>query len=318
MPDASRAPHTPGWSEVFRALPLEAPDASSWPTLAAGTDFMPAAERSSARVIAAGDDHYRTPRTPWVLAATLAAIAILSTFWLLHDRTGRHEGAEQLARQPTTARPLPISESRIDSTHPGSEPGPRMTAAPDLRASARLIDHAADSAIPHAIPATVTGTTARDSIDRVRPSPRLEATNQVSAIALDPPDTDLAAAHLIRADETGGDMRGASQADERDSAPASSDLERLYDLSAQLETLLALARDPRVESGPAAALSSELDAALVAIDARLSLPDLPAEDRVSLWQARVDTLQQAASFEGHQRLLAAQGQRLDGMLVDID
>ena len=79
-----------------------------------------------------------------------------------------------------------------------------------------------------------------------------------------------------------------------------------------------MARDPRVESGPAAVLSSELDAALTAIDARLSLPELATEDRVSLWQARVDTLQQAASFEGHLRLLAAQGQRLDGMLVDID
>ena len=95
-------------------------------------------------------------------------------------------------------------------------------------------------------------------------------------------------------------------------------LDALYAASAQLETLLALARDTRVDSGPAAALAGGYDADLAAIDARLAQPDLPADQQVQLWQARVDTLEQAAGLESQLRALAASGGRLDGALVTID
>lgn len=95
-------------------------------------------------------------------------------------------------------------------------------------------------------------------------------------------------------------------------------LDALYAASAQLETLLALARDTRVDSGPAAALAGGYDADLAAIDARLAQPDLPADQQLQLWQARVDTLEQAAGLESQLRALAASGGRLDGALVTID
>lgn len=95
-------------------------------------------------------------------------------------------------------------------------------------------------------------------------------------------------------------------------------LDALYAASAQLESLLALARDTRVDSGPAAALAGGYDAYLAAIDARLAQPDLPADQQVQLWQARVDTLEQAAGLESQLRALAASGGRLDGALVTID
>jgi hypothetical protein len=99
---------------------------------------------------------------------------------------------------------------------------------------------------------------------------------------------------------------------------AEESIESLYTASAQLETLLTLTRDTRVESGPAAALAGGLDTELALIDARLAEPGLdPAEQR-TLWRARVDTLRDASTFETHQRLLSAEGRRYEGALVSVD
>jgi hypothetical protein len=95
-------------------------------------------------------------------------------------------------------------------------------------------------------------------------------------------------------------------------------LESLYTASAQLENLLAFARDTRVESAPAASLAGAFDAELATIDARLAQPGLGATEQRMLWQARVETLQRSAGFESHLRLLAADGERLDGALVSVD
>ena len=101
------------------------------------------------------------------------------------------------------------------------------------------------------------------------------------------------------------------------SATPTSKLDALYTESAQLEALLAVARDDRVSSASAALLSYELDARIVAIDASLARTDLTDDERLQLWQARVDALRQAAGFESTQRLLASQG-RSDVMLVSVD
>ena len=95
-------------------------------------------------------------------------------------------------------------------------------------------------------------------------------------------------------------------------------LESLYAASTQLETLLALTRDTRVESGPAAALAGALDAELATIDAQLAQPGLEALEQRALWQARVDTLRHATDFETQQRVLSAQGRSYEGALVRVD
>lgn len=100
--------------------------------------------------------------------------------------------------------------------------------------------------------------------------------------------------------------------------PAQESLETLYAASAKLETLLALTRDPRVESGPAAAIAADYEAALAEIDARLAQPGLSLDAQRTLWQARVGTLESVAGFESQFRLLAAEGGRFDGALVGID
>ncbi len=101
-------------------------------------------------------------------------------------------------------------------------------------------------------------------------------------------------------------------------AATSVDLEPLYAQSAQLETLLAMARDNRVASGTTAALSDGLDAQVASIDASLIQSDLSDAQRAELWGERVDALQQLVGIETTNRLYAARGERYDAALVSID
>lgn len=100
--------------------------------------------------------------------------------------------------------------------------------------------------------------------------------------------------------------------------PDETALATLYAQSAQLESLLAMARDERVASGTTAALSDELDAKVADIDAALIQPGLDPQRRTELWSLRVGTLQQLVGIETTQRLYAARGQSYDVALVSID
>ncbi len=88
--------------------------------------------------------------------------------------------------------------------------------------------------------------------------------------------------------------------------------------SAQLEALVALARDDRVASANGAALTGVLDERVARIDATLSQPGLDGATRTGLWRERVAALRELATVETTQRWLAAQGERLDGALVSVD
>jgi hypothetical protein len=95
-------------------------------------------------------------------------------------------------------------------------------------------------------------------------------------------------------------------------------LDALYAESAQLETLLDVARDDRVSSGAAAEVAVDLDRQLARIDAALAQPGVPRNRQLALWQERVDTLRASVGFESTRRWLVAQGERYDGALVRID
>jgi hypothetical protein len=99
---------------------------------------------------------------------------------------------------------------------------------------------------------------------------------------------------------------------------ADAELEALYAQSAQLESLLAYARDDRVASGSAVAVAAQLDQRLADIDAALAQPGLPRTQQHALWRQRVATLRTFASFESNRRLLSARGQRYDGALLRVD
>lgn len=113
----------------------------------------------------------------------------------------------------------------------------------------------------------------------------------------------------------------AAASDARPPTVPAAELERLYAESAQLEALVALARETRVvTTGPAAALASRFETRVAEIDARLvALGTTGASpERARLWRERVAAMRDLASFETTQRLLASRGERYDAMLVSID
>jgi hypothetical protein len=158
-----------------------------------------------------------------------------------------------------------------------------------------------------------------------------DAPSPTAVATVDPLPADSVAASLSTAQADAGFVGVASRAPShtvrrhvrtvRDATatPATGDpLETLHAASAHLESLLALTRDPRVESGPAAALAADYEAVLAEIDARLAQPGLSQDAQRTLWQARVSTLESVAGLESQFRLLAAEGDSFDGALVSID
>lgn len=99
-------------------------------------------------------------------------------------------------------------------------------------------------------------------------------------------------------------------------APAT--LDALQSESALLETLLAHAHDGSVTTGAADAMAAELESRLAAVDAALADPALDPERELALWDARVRTLESLVSLEGTRRWLAANGERYDGELVQVN
>lgn len=102
------------------------------------------------------------------------------------------------------------------------------------------------------------------------------------------------------------------------SRPQPATLDQLYAESAQLESLLQVARDDRVSSAAAAAMSGELDARIAAIDAALTQPGLSPERQLWLWRGRVEALRSLTSFESNRRWLAANGERYDAAVARVD
>lgn len=224
----------------------------------------------------------RKPRHWLALAAGLCALAALPLAWTLRDAGNAADVRNDTAAAATATSPQidPPSAARIGPTV--ETPVERSATPPPVAAA-------------YAPSTTATKRTGQRGADRDR---RLAATTTRTDAAIATSNTDAAA---IASDD----------------APERA-LESLYAASTQLETLLALARDTRVESGPAAALAGALDADLATIDAQLAQPNLSNAERLSLWQARVETLQTSAGFESQLRLIAAHGGQLDGALVSID
>lgn len=95
-------------------------------------------------------------------------------------------------------------------------------------------------------------------------------------------------------------------------------LEQLYAESAQLEAVLAIARDDTVASGAAAEVAAGLDADLARIDAQLRQPGITRDRQLALWRERCESLRISVAFESNRRWLAAHGEGYDGALVQVD
>ena len=282
MPDAStHRPRHSSWSEAFAAMPAETPPAGGWERVARA---LPARRRRWPALVA--------------LAAALALVAIVP----LHRATRDAAPSAPLVHAPATAveptRALAVQPASAEPVQPVQiAEGPRSGSSP------------ADVAIRDA---EVIANVAADSATTPAPEP-MDAPAASAAEASTQPSTGITDTVQLATSP-------APASREEPAEPAATpELERLYAESAQLEGLLALARDGGgVANGAVAMLSDDLATRVAQIDAALMQPSLASDRRIALWRERVDALRQAAAFESTQRLLAARGQQYDAMLVSID
>lgn len=281
MPDASHPRPLPsGWGEAFAALPTEAPPAGGWERVA---HALPARRRRWPALVA--------------LAAALALVAIVPLRWPARDATP----AVPVASAPTTTAP-----ARVVATNPPAASVTRPTQVDD------------GTRPPSHVAATPLGDTA--AVADVATGPANDSSNgsmHAPDTSPQPPAATAASTGTAEASRLAATSAPRPETVEPSAAP---ELERLYAESAQLEGLLALARDGggSVANGAVAMLSDDLAMRVAQIDAALVQPSLTGERRIALWRERVDALRQAAAFESTQRLLAARGQQYDAMLVSID
>lgn len=310
MPDAPSRPRASppvGWGDAFAALPMEAPSAPGWP-----------------RVAAALDARERGRRPLWL--ATAAALALVALVPL--QRLGQEERvdarpvatsiASSQGSNPalTDARPVP----------PAPSGNPRSRAGGKPTAGARVASATATSP-PMDAPAATAAVLPRVRDDDSRQPARIATASTARGRALAPGRPPRTRPRADAATTPGAVVAGRSAAPVRtiETAVAGTaagsttpELDRLHAESAQLEALVALARDDRMSTGTVAALGGELQARVARIDAALAEPSPAPEQRLDLWRERVDALRELAGFETTQRLLAARGEQYDGMLVSVD
>jgi hypothetical protein len=284
LPPPNHAATPQDWNHAFAALPLEAPAADGWRRLQSAWP-RPA--------------HVRRWPTWLAAVAALALAAVLP--WQL-TRVDTDEGSSAPGRVPDTAAP---------SVAPDRVAAGRVKPSDRTQAASTPVDGPADAmsaAASRTAAATppATRAVARDTVAAAAAGKR---TQPGLRVVTNPPGSLATQATQTRA---------AQAARPAPDTPADPQLERLYAESAQLEALVSMARDDRVASAAAATLTSAYDAQVAGIDASLRRADIDATQRTALWQQRVDALRQLAGFESTQRVLAAQGERYDAMLVSID
>jgi hypothetical protein len=300
MPDSRDFPrHGPrDWSEAFLALPMEAPPADGWAGISRALDArVPRVSSSTGR---------RERRTSWLIwSASAAVLAVVA--WAPLERwmdASKADANLEAARLTATASPARNAENDAGAT--SKVPADRLarTSPIETGAPVELASTPAIKEVPAtSLPAAADAQPKRPERSHVQP---VAAARKASfAAAASTPD---ARPPTLDASST-TDTAVATPVDP---------LPRLYAESAQLEALVALARDDRVASASGAVLAGELDAHIGLIDAALSQSDLSPAQRSALWQQRVDALRELAGVESTERWLASHGERMDGALVRVD
>ena len=301
MPDTDR-PRIPAprdWNEAFAALPMESPGNDGWQRVTHALDA--AASHSTGPSNARPATHRRARWPLWL--ATAAAVSAVALVPLLRQAEA----------------PAPTDAPRVADV-----------AAPSSRPSSATPAPAATDATPPVTTPAIASATEIAPADRnvARRKPVGTPTRKPAPVATPLPtrgDTGIRVAD-VEAVPTGAvapgaqTTAGAATSDPSIAALADSAvaIQSLQAESAQLEALVALARDERVSSASGAALGVELDERIGRIDASLSQPGLADSERAGLWQQRVEAMRELAGIETTQRWLVTRGERYDGALVSVD
>ena len=316
-PAAGEPPST--WAGAFAALPAETPPADGWARLAARLPAASAARSAefvapqSAASKSAAPRAAVTPLRRWALAAMLAAALPLGLWLSLRAQRPDAEPAAPVVAAQSHATPTPQRDpapadggrSARNEAVAAAGTGPSVSAS---SAAAPSVSAPSISAGPSASdPATAAADRERQTrVATTAPKPN-DATTPIAAA---PQRT----ATRTRPADAGASTAAAADADTRLIAQ----LRELQAESAQLEALVAVARDERVASAAAAVMGAGLDQRLQLIDTALGDAALPAATRVALWRERVDSLRSLAGMESTQRWYAARGERYDSALVRVD
>lgn len=110
----------------------------------------------------------------------------------------------------------------------------------------------------------------------------------------------------------------ASGTTSRQPAPTGEAFDRRYAESARLEAMVALVRDDGMASASGAYLAVALEDRIGGIDASLTRDDLLPDERMRLWDARIDALRSLAATEVSQRMDVLDGHSMSAALVRID
>lgn len=283
MPDFNNrpmgdAPH--GWSEAFAAMPMETPPADGWARITRALDG-PASRRGAMQ---------RERRMSWVIGlASAAVLAVVA--WSPFSRW--------LQEDTRDARPTVAATEA---------PGVRGPAAPPRNES--IATTVATQPAIDKVRVASSGTSAVPKAADRKPA------RGKRAIARQPRVGSVAASATSSVASTSVQAETVPLATAMTTADADP-LQKLKAQSAQLEALVALARDERVANASSELLSSELDSNIAAVDAALSQPDVAGTRKQELWQQRVDLLQQLAGVEATSRWLAAQGVSSETALVGV-
>lgn len=301
MPDHSLSPPQ-DWSDAFARLGPETPPADGWARLSAQ---LPA--RAGAAPPTAPTPRRRNAVPGWAWAAAVAAALPLAGLWLIQ-------------READAPSPLPAAPvAAVDSAAPPAQQTPAAGRTPAAApAVATDTGRAATVAVQAAAPGQRRTPAASAPVALAQRTPRgaaraAPAASDGERAAASAPDTGSPATTAVASAQDGTAADGIAGV-----AGNAAALARLQSESAQLESLVALARDDRVGSGAATLMSAELDHGIAAIDAALSATGVGETERIALWQQRVDALRALAGVEGSQRWYAARGERYEDALVRVD
>lgn len=287
---------TPGWTEAFAALPLESPPRDGWRQL----------ERKLAVGARREQASRRERRASWTIGLASAAVLAVVAWspllrWAQPAQDGGMRKGATIAGQPVRPAALP----RTEAIPPVVEA--RTAAANDSAGPAG--PKPGDMQQPRDMPARVAAVEPSSGEQRGS-SPSNAGPSGISGTATPAPQ--LARAQATSSGDT--PPHGATNGSSTDADA----IRQLQAQSAQLEALVALARDDSAGSAIAAVAGGELDASIAAIDSALTEPELSDEQRTALWQQRIDALQELARLESTERWLASQGALYDTALVSVD
>jgi hypothetical protein len=284
MPDSFNPNHMErapaNWNDAFAALPLESAPSDRWSRVVRALDLVSPHARAT----------LRERRINAVIGVASAAVLAMVVWAPL----SRHQWAPE--QVPPAVSNAVASRADADTTHRNTRTAPAMAGSTQTMAANETAEIADAARLP-------ADEVIVKSVSRHHRAHR-------------PSGTRVAAAHADRPLQSAA--AGSLPVATTSTASATESLSQLQAQSAQLEALVALARDDRVSSALSLALTSELDDRISLIDAALSQADLPVTQRTALWQQRVDALRELAGVESTERWLAARGEHLDGTLVTVD